>query len=80
MGNLLGRTWSAVTRVVSVDGTTMAAKLESSFLVQKFTNLQRNQKDLIIHICSQTLTAISESVSKDFAKSRFTVLIYRAVS
>ena len=33
MGNLLGRTWSAVKRVVSVDGTTMAAKLESSFLV-----------------------------------------------
>ena len=54
-------------------------QLESSFLVYKFTNLQSNQRDQIIHTCSQSMTTISEKVSKDFVKSRFTVLIHRAV-
>ena len=31
--------------------------------VLKFGNMQYNQKDQIIHICSQALTAISERVS-----------------
>ena len=35
---------------------------------------QCNQEYQIIHTCSQTLIAISASVSQDFAKSRFTVL------
>ena len=32
MGNLVGRTWSAVTHVVSVDETTVAATIEKFFL------------------------------------------------
>ena len=71
MVNLIGHTWPAVTHVIFMDETTMAATVGKFFLNLAFINLQCNQIDYMIHTCSQTLTAISESVLLDSQNQGF---------